>query len=202
MVLNNQQKRNLAFGAILFYYNSEPILDIKIKGKKEDHIEQLNTYWGVHDHKSALERIERFLSLENSSEIDVLLEAPSPEINAIIDRIANGLELHFSEVSQVKSTNAWDVCRLIVLAKWCYWVDYISLDEMWDFITEATKKTSKLNKDWKQYTISFLLGRTIHGLELDTIIDETKELFYSKRSTMAWLLRVKDIDVYKKYSFK
>lgn len=202
MSLSNQQKRNLAFGAMLSYYNNEPILDIKLKGKKEDHKSQLETYWGVYDHKSALERLERLLNLENSLEIDLLLKKPTPEINKIKETIANKLEIQFSEVGAVKSSYAWDICRFIVLAKWCYWSGYITSYEMWNFTIEGTEKASNIGDNWKEYTISFLLGRTIQGFEMESIINECKELFYSKRSTKSWFLRVKDVDVHKKYNFK
>lgn len=202
MSLSNQQKRNLAFGAILSYYNNEPILDIKSKEKKENHKKQLNLYWEVYDHNSALKRLERLLNLENSLEIDFLLKQSDSKINKIKETIADKLGIQISEVEVVKSTYAWDICRFIVLAKWCYWSGYISSYEMWNFTIEGTEKASSIGENWNEYTISFLLGRTIQGFEMEPIVNECKELFHSKRSIKSWFLGVKDINIYKKYNFK
>ena len=78
------------------------------------------------------------------------------------------------------------------LAKWCYWLQYISEAEMWEYLNEGAVKASSLGKDWNDYTVSFLMGRAIHGFGTEDIIDDCKALYH----------RESDTDVYSKYSFK
>ena len=63
----------------------------------------------------------------------------------------------------------------------------------------AANLASSIGKDWQEYTISYLLGRTIQGFELYEIIVEAEHLFNSK---CPYMRQIKDIDVYKKYQFK
>ena len=116
----------------------------------------------------------------------------SEELIELQTLIADGLKTDLAQVQTTTSTYAWDVCRLVSLAKWCYWLQYISEAEMWKYLNEGAVKASSLGKDWNDYTVSFLMGRAIHGFGTEDIIDDCKALYH----------RESDTDVYSKYSFK
>ncbi len=200
--LSEDQRRKLVFGAILSYYRGESILDVNLVGDNEEYIEGLSNWWGINNREEATAVLGDLLALEKSRIFDPLLENPDAELNEIKNEIAEGLAIHFSKVSEVQSTYAWDIVRLVVVSKYSYWCGYISEEEMWNFIDYGVEKASEVGVDWKQYTISFLLGRCIHGFDLEDVIDECKELYHSKQSMLSWVFRVKNLDVYKKYSFK
>ncbi|WP_299628276.1 DUF1266 domain-containing protein [uncultured Tenacibaculum sp.] len=202
IAVSESQKRQLVFGAILSYYRGEGILDVDLVGDNEEYIEGLSSWWGINNREEAKATLEDLLTLKKSSGFDPLLDRPDIALNDIKNEIAEGLGIHFAEVSKVTSTYAWDIVRLVVVSKYAFWSNYISEDEMWSFIAAGTNKASALGTDWKQYTISFLLGRCIHGFDLEDVIDECKELYHSKQSVLSWIFRTKNLDVYKKFSFK
>lgn len=202
IVVSESQKRKLVFGAILSYYRGESILDINLVSDNEEYIEGLANWWGITNREEALDVLNDLLALKKSAGFDPLLVNPDTELNEIKNEIAEGLGIHFAEVSKVTTTYAWDIVRLVVVSKYSYWCKYISEVEMWQIISSGTEKAKEIGSDWKQYTISFLLGRCIHGFNLEDVIDECKELYHSKQSVLSWVFRVKNLDVYKRYSFK
>ena len=107
-----------------------------------------------------------------------------------------GIEL--AQVEAVKSAYAWDLCRAASLAKWCYWCQYISETEMWNILQKVSDIAKEQGKNWQEYTISFLLGRTIQGFDLEDLIILTSQLFHSKSPS---LRKIEGIDVYQRYSF-
>ena len=60
----------------------------------------------------------------------------------------------------------------------------------------AVREAGKCGKNWTDYTVSFLLGRAIHGFGTEDVIWECKQLLKGKPT------KIKDIDVYKRYSFR
>ncbi len=199
---SEEEKRMLTFGAILFYYRGESILDINLKGDNEEYVKGLQNQWGISNKEEAIETLQKLLELERSSEFDLHLKESDDEVNLIKQEIAKELKISSAEIEKIESVYAWDICRLVSLSKWCYWCEYITVDEMWDFISHGTDKAAKIGENWQEYTISFLLGRTIHGFDLEDVIDECKELFHSKKSILSRVFFTKNLDVYKKYRFK
>lgn len=192
--LTEEKKRLLVFGAILSYYRDEDILSIITDKNMDVYKTGLQKQWSINSREDALETLNALLDLERSMELDEVL-AQSDSSEELIDlqtSIADGLKTDLAQVQTTTSTYAWDVCRLVSLAKWCYWLQYISEAEMWRYLNEATVKASSLGKDWNDYTISFLMGRAIHGFGIEDIIDDCEAL-YNRES---------DADVYSGYSFE
>ncbi len=197
--LNTKQKNSLAFGAILFYYRGEEILGITPKGEIDSYMPGLKSAWGVYSKESAFERIQALIDLERSTEFDQQLKSQSPEVDKIRKRIAKELKIDIQEAQKVNSTYAWDLGRAVPLAKWSYWCGYLSEDEFWKLTNQATEKASQIGRGWTDYTVSFLLGRTMQGFDLDDIIVEAKQILKGKGP---WLRKIKDIDVFVQYPFK
>lgn len=70
---------------------------------------------------------------------------------------------------------------------------------MWEYLQKAAETARTYGKDWTDYTVSFLLGRTIQGFDLDDVIIESKQILHGQGPA---LRKVQDADVYKRYSFK
>ena len=145
------------------------------------------------------ETISDLLAEKRSLQFRHLLTQTSPELSKIQKQIAKGLEIELAQVEAVKSAYAWDLCRAASLAKWCYWCQYINETEMWDILQKVSDTAKEQGKNWQEYTISFLLGRTIQGFDLENLIILTSQLFHSKSPS---LRKIEGIDVYQRYSFQ
>ena len=196
--LTEEQIRLLTFGAILTYYRGENLLNLIPTEILETYQKGLRRQWEITDTASAKETINDLLAEKRSLQFRHLLTQTSPELSKIQKQIANGLGIELAQVEAVKSAYAWDLCRAASLAKWCYWCQYITETEMWDILQKVSEIAKEQGKNWQEYTISFLLGRTIQGFDLENLIILTSQLFHSKSPS---LRKIEGIDVYQRYSF-
>ena len=196
--LTEEQIRLLTFGAILTYYRGENLLNLIPTEILETYQKGLRRQWEITDTASAKETISNLLAEKRSLQFRHLLTQTSPELSKIQKQIANGLGIELAQVEAVKSAYAWDLCRAASLAKWCYWCQYITETEMWDILQKVSDTAKEQGKNWQEYTISFLLGRTIQGFDLENLIILTSQLFHSKSPS---LRKIEGIDVYQRYSF-
>ncbi len=196
--LTEDQKRILSYGAVLFYYRQEKILGIKPENRLDEYVGGLKHQWDITDSQEAHSVLNGLLELKRSEEFHSLIQQSS-ELSKIQEQIAKGLGIEVNDVKQTKSAYAWDTCRAIALAKWCYWVGYLSEDEMWEVMGKASDIAREKGESWIDYMVSFLLGRTIQGFDLDDIIVESKQILSGKNPLIG---KVEDIDVLIRYSFK
>ena len=196
--LTEEQIRLLTFGAILTYYRGENLLNLIPTEILETYQKGLRRQWEITDTTSAKETISDLLAEKRSLQFRHLLTQTSPELSKIQKQIAKGLEIELAQVEAVKSAYAWDLCRVASLAKWCYWCQYITETEMWDILQKVSDTAKEQGKNWQEYTISFLLGRTIQGFDLENLIILTSQLFHSKSPS---LRKIEGIDVYQRYPF-
>lgn len=138
------------------------------------------------------------MNLQRSSDFQPFIEQASADVTKIQKEIAKGLGIELSVVEQTKSAYGWDICRAVSLTKWCYWCGYLTEAETWNVMEKAAEIAAQHGKDWTDYTVSFLLGRTIQGFDLDDLIIESKQILHSKHPS---LRKVEDIDVYRRYAF-
>ena len=196
--LTEEQIRLLTFGAILTYYRGENLLNLIPTEILETYQKGLRQQWEIIDTASAKQTISDLLAQKRSLQFRHLLTQTSPELSKIQKQIANGLGIELAQVEAVKSAYAWDLCRAASLAKWCYWCQYISETEMWNILQKVSDIAKEQGKNWQEYTISFLLGRTIQGFDLEDLIILTSQLFHSKSPS---LRKIEGIDVYQRYPF-
>ncbi len=197
--LTEEQKRLLAFGAILSYHRGEKILEIVPQSGLDQYVYGLKRQWEISNSEEAKETLNDLLQLKRSTEFEPILQQSSSELRQIQKSIAKGLGIDLSIVEQTKSAYAWDICRAVALTKWCYWCGYLTENETWNIMERAAAIASERGKNWTDYTVSFLLGRTIQGFDLDDLIIESKQILNSENSLIR---KVEDIDVYKRYAFK
>ena len=195
--LSEEQKRLLAFGAILSYHRGEEILSIVPNQGLDKYIYGLRDQWQISNSSDAKQILSELLELQRSLSFQPLFDQSSPKLAKTQKAIAKKLEIELEQVEAVKTAYAWDVCRAASLSKWCYWCGFISEEEMWGFLQKISEIAKQNSKNWQDYMVSFLLGRTIQGFDLEDIDIEAKQLLKSKNPIFG---KVKDIDVYQKYS--
>lgn len=196
--LTEAQKRVLAFGAILSYFRGEKLLDIKPNKNLDQYAYGLREQWEISNPEEAKETLDNLLQLKRSSEFESFLLQPSAELSQIQKDIVKGLGIERAAAEQVKSAYAWDVCRAVSLAKWCYWCGYLNEEETWSTMERAAETAKQHGNSWTDYTVSFLLGRTIQGFDLEDIIVESKQILTGQGPS---LRKIEDIDVYSRYAF-
>lgn len=197
--LTEEQKRLLAFGAILSYHRGEKMLAITPQESLDQYVYGLKQQWGISNSEEAKETLNDLLQLKRSTEFEPLLQQPSSGLEQIQKSIAKGLGIDLSTVERTKSAYAWDICRAVALTKWCYWCGYLTENETWNIMEQAAKTASERGENWIDYTVSFLLGRTVQGFDLDDLIIESKQILNSENPLIR---KVEDIDVYKRYAFR
>lgn len=192
--LTKEQKRLLTFGAILAKYRYEEPLNLVFDGDPQEYRDGLSNQWEISNREEALGVLNNLLALKRSREFDTLLqrEDAAAGLQSLCREVASELQIDIAEVQRVGSTYAWDVCRLVALAKWCYWLDYISLEEMWSFVERGAQHASTVGLDWREYTISFLMGRLVAGHGIEDICDDCQELLRGEDENL----------LYQSYSFK
>ncbi|WP_178126150.1 DUF1266 domain-containing protein [Pseudomonas sp. Fl5BN2] len=195
--LDEKQKNALAFGGILFSNRFEKILSIFPEDDLNKYIAGLKHEWEIDSPDTAKETLGELIKLSKSKDIDQYIEsALNPEIKAVQKSIAKELGISLATVERTRSTFAWDTMRAVSLARWCYWAGYLSEQETWAFIHDAVDIARRLGTGWEDYTVSFLLGRTLHGFDLDDISSMAKYILNGKARGS------QDTDIYLKYSYK
>ncbi|WP_417785162.1 DUF1266 domain-containing protein [Tenacibaculum sp.] len=196
--LNKNQKHALVFGAILDYHRGEEFIELKPKSSIDLYVHGLKDSWEISNGENAIETIENLITLDRSQQFDEYLVDISPDLLKIQNKIAKGLKLDLEIIQQVKSTFAWDICRVVSLTKWCFWCSYLSEEETWDYIFKAVNVAQNKDTNWLNYTISFLLGRTMQGFDLEDIIIESEQLL----SQNTLLGKQEYLSIYTKFPFK
>lgn len=195
--LNRNQKHALVFGAILDYHRSEEFIELQPKSSIDLYIRELKDSWEISNTEEAIETIENLIALDRSLEFDEYLIDISDDLIKIQNKIAKGLKLDLQAIQEVKSTYAWDICRVVALTKWCFWCSYLTEEQTWNYIYKAVNVAQNKGNNWQNYTISFLLGRTMQGFDLEDIIIESEQLLSGKT-----LLGKKDfLSIYTKFPF-
>lgn len=190
--LTEARKRILTFGAILALHRSEAPFEMVFDHEVEVYANGLADQWEISNREEALSTLGAILGQTHSKTYDEWLHenGESNEAQALYEEVAKALEMEVAEVKAVRSTYAWDMVRVIALSKWSYWLDYITEEEMWSFAEAAAAKASAQGTDWKEYTVSFLLGRVMHGFGVNIAYDCLS------------LLKGNQKEIYTTYSFK
>ncbi len=97
-----------------------------------------------------------------------------------------GTEL--SELEQVDIT-AWDMGRMVNVARYCCDLGYISESEAWEYIYFAEKESALRYSDWSEFARAYVIGRAVWGGENNNLyvtIDNVKKLKQDPKSP--WVL--------------
>lgn len=198
-ILSEEKRKALAYGAILAYHKQETLLGINPTSNVDSYVIGLKSAWDIGSSEEVHERISQLIKLNRSKEFDAALIDSSKDIEKIKKSIGKALKIDLEQVNQTTSTYGWDIGRAIPVIKWCYWVGYINEKECWDYIHLAADVAREKGKNWTDYTVSFLLGRTMQGFDLDSISVEAYFILNGIKPKFG--KAVDDLDVCQKYPF-
>ena len=64
---------------------------------------------------------------------------------------------------QNQSVLAWDMGRLVLIARCCFECGYITEEKAWYYMEEAHKKCCAVYGDWKEFASGYVIGRCMWG---------------------------------------
>ena len=171
--LDSKEKKALAYGAILACFNHEEPLSMQLTKREDEFIYGLRNQWNVKEYDSAIQRLNDLIALKKSKEMDRHISnmRDNPEFQKTYERMSRELAIPVNSIKDINSTYAWDISRAISIARWSFWSGYITEEEAWKYINEAASLAQSLGSNWGEYTCSFLLGRILHGYDIDGIVE-------------------------------
>lgn len=179
--LTEEQLRLLALGAPILVYNGERVNTIACESELETVRNTLESWWDVTDHDSTFHIAKWLLDEGYHADADNLLQSLGSE--GLKHLLANGAEDENETAEEVrlimltmleneycteenlpKSALAWDLVRMVNLARWSHLCDYISEEEMWQIMQAASDAAHEHFASWEEYGLSFIFGRGVwHG---------------------------------------
>jgi hypothetical protein len=69
----------------------------------------------------------------------------------------------FNDENMKKGILAWDLGRLVVIARMCFDIGYIDEETAWNIIRGVYEAATKEYQNWKELAISYLIGRGMYG---------------------------------------
>ncbi len=178
--LNEKQLYLLAFGAPLFVYNSENVDSYDSQYDVEITKQQMDEWWGIQDHDSAIDTVQWLcqeghhakadavlrLILSNAESVPAELADKYDDVRTILNYM---LENQLCTIEEIPvSSMAWDLVRVVNVARWTQQCGYITTDEMWQIMNVAAEMATQNFASWEEYGRSFAFGRGVwHGDEDD-----------------------------------
>ncbi len=207
--LNEGQLRLLALGAPMLVYNGERVNTINCESDIEIVQNTLESWWNVVDHDSTFDIAKWLLEEGHHADADHLLQSLAPE--DLKHLLENGLEDEDETAETVRlimqtmldngyctednlpqTALAWDLVRVVNLARWAYLCGYISEEEMWQVMGTAAGIAHERFASWEEYGLSFVFGRGVwHGEPADSetayeIVSTLLEKDESPWKQLAW----------------
>lgn len=176
--LDATQLRLLAFGAPLFVYNSEQVDSYESEYDTDTIREQMSDWWDIQDGATTRGTVRWLLEEGHHAEADEALRLlhaqgmesvvsgqPEGKIQDVCAILGLMLREGYCTAGEIPSTViAWDLVRVVNVARWTYQCGYISFEEMWQIMQTAEKSALQHFSSWEEYGRSFVLGRGVwHG---------------------------------------
>lgn len=184
MIPNKEiQPRLLALGAILAMRNNEsletlncqlPVIDVQQ--------EILLNWWGIENHQQAIEVLkwlkksghseeyrkirnfikEQFMDDNEKYQQFIKYQQAQPNEKKLNTSALFVLDWVWQNRTKLgkRELKAWDLVRMVNVARWSYSAGYISEKEAWQYIIYANDELHKYYSSWDELAEHYLLGRT------------------------------------------
>lgn len=197
--LTPEQKRLLTFGLIAAHIRSEPLLSlIKPLQSVEEVQARLAADYGIQNADEAHDYIDFLLSGFRSTGLDDQLMSPTDATRALFTDIASALSIEPQTIEAVQSTYAWDLGEAAHVAKLGLWARYFTRQEVWNYLEQVSESAQRLGHDWYEYTLSYVLGRTMENQPLGEIRQAINQVYHLSHTDLG---RIEGLDAYLRYRF-
>ncbi|MDF7801093.1 DUF1266 domain-containing protein [Pontiellaceae bacterium B1224] len=171
-----QKQWGLATSAILTKRNHEDFYSLMGDPPVPRAIEQqqnsLRRWWGISDRKSLIKKMKWVRDEGHRAEFDqILADREKAEWLVVLrDRLSlkdraydydyrrTFVEEHADEL-EGKSLLAWDLARLVSLARWGVLCGYMEAEEAWEWIMPAALALQETYDSWEDLAENYMLGR-------------------------------------------
>ena len=164
-LLSTEKQRWLNVGGVLTAMNYEFINSLATGRPVKENRAAMKEWWGITGRQTALDALESLVNSGHHLTFD-------SQLNREIFR-ADLIE--FDIVSEKTDLNdittlAWDMGRLVNVARWCFDLGYISEDEAWKYIETAYKEVQTAYSSWHEFAAGYLIGRALWSeMERDVV---------------------------------
>lgn len=183
--ISNEQKKALAVGAI----NGEQTscyVDTLETGMEDRRLNKgLNEYWGVYNSDTALSTLEwlkndghriffdkiySILTTEDQANwknsVNDYFGEESDKAYDFLKKLSDTVEElkgedNIPESSFQKGILAWDMGRMVVVARMCYDKKFIDKETAWNYINHALTNSKGQFNSWKELGDSYIIGRAM-----------------------------------------
>ena len=180
--LDESQLRLLAFGAPMLVYNDENVDSIACAEEDVETIRNtIENWWNVTDKESTLDIVRWLLEEGHHAEADEALEELRKRgLENISQEERDDEENKMGDVCLImesmtengwcpenrmpESVIAWDLVRVVNLARWARLCGYLNDDEMWQIMQTAADTALHHFSSWEEYGRSFIMGRGDVGM--------------------------------------
>lgn len=131
-------------------------------------------YWGIQGHESAMDAMTRLVHSgmrvwygEEMAKLEIIYHGYSKEELIEAAKLENPKADEDSFLPKMMMAyrrygeNAllgWDMGRAAYIIQWCYFVGYVSMEEVLEIGVEAGKKAQQYFQNWEEMMESYLLG--------------------------------------------
>jgi hypothetical protein len=127
----------------------------------------LREWWGVDSREALLRTLDWLLRQGDREEATALQAALRGDGDAsLLARAApHRVQWVRDHADGHRELLAWDLCRLVSVARWAYGARYLSLDETWRFILDAGAALRPYAGSWAELGALYLEGRVFWRAE-------------------------------------
>lgn len=183
--LSLEQRRALGVGAIGAEQQSFFVDTLETGANAGDLRGKLREWWDIGSRDSALQTlqwlsdqghrdlfdrlVQLYVEASPTERSRALAERFAGEVRAAeyLDNLSNSVETLHSEgvvngPGTLRGTTlAWDLGRLVMVARSCHTAGYITEPEAWSLIQRAHEEAARTFADWPSFSRSFLIGRAM-----------------------------------------
>ena len=201
--LTTAQQRALNVGAVIASMRLEYVNCLETQPSKKSGKKSLEEMWGITDGESAIATLEWLKNEGHRSEYDEILmqrlakergesnggdcgKAFNEETAALLDDSWKKLlEKQALDASNFKTTKAWDLGRMVNVARWCFGYGFISKEQAWEYIFHAYDAASSEYANWEEFGKAYIVGRAMWDgptVATDVTIECVERLHSHKKS--------------------
>jgi hypothetical protein len=162
--LSTAQRWALAAGGILTRRNSEPFDELRFKCGRAASRGTLRDWWEAANADELTKILDWLYEEGHRAGCARLCDSPTLSRNRPFDAgTEDPSDLYTfvsANLSELKASGlvAWDLSRLVNVARWGYTADFIQEAEAWNWLFRAARKLQQSFDSWKALGQDFLLG--------------------------------------------
>lgn len=158
--LDPARRWGLAAGGPLSAWNKEPFNRLRSRHAPWECAQMLSEGWSIRGRDDVLRTIDWLVNQGHTADASQVIEASATGYVPLCDDPDGRIAFALRNQAELRSKGlvAWDLGRLISVARWSCTAGYISSDEAWDWISLASTRIQSCYQSWEDCGRGWLLG--------------------------------------------